>query len=162
MGNNRKKYNFASVGETNTVFVDRLVDVNASMPIGIKTPMEMGYDNSGPFRMHTNLEKQIKDNFRNMLQTNHGDRLMIYDFGANLASLAFDLTTEAGDTSAINRIRNAASKYMPFINLSTFESVKKANDDSGLASVGIRITYTIPTISTTTEHAIEVIIHSAG
>lgn len=162
MGQNRKTYDFASVGEANTVFVDRLVDVSANIPIGIKTPMELGYDNSGPFKMHTSLEKQIKDNFRNMLQTNHGDRLMIYDFGANLAGLAFDLTTEAGDTSAINRIRNATSKYMPFINLLTFESVKKANDDTGLASIGVRVTYSIPTISTTTEHAIEVIIHSAG
>ena len=162
MGNNRKKYDFASVGETVVEFNNRLVDTRASVPIGIKTPMELGYGNAGPFKMHTQLEAQIKDNFRNMLLTNHGDRLMLDDFGANLEGLAFELLTEAGDTQAINRIRKTTSKYIPFINLLTFEPVQKANEDSGIASVGVRVTYTIPTISNTKEHAIDVIIHSTG
>ena len=162
MGNNRKKYDFASVGETGVEFNNRLVDTESSVPIGIKTPMELGYDNAGPFKMHTQLEAQIKDNFRNMLLTNHGDRLMLDDFGANLEGLAFELLTEAGDTQAINRIRRTTLKYMPFINLMTFEPVQKANNDSALASVGVRVTYTIPTISTTKEHALEVLIHATG
>ena len=162
MGNNRKKYDFASVGELETVFSNRLVDTTANMPIGIKTPMQLGYDNSGPFKMRTDLEAQVRDNFRNMLQTNHGDRLMLHDFGANLQELAFELSTEGGDTKAINRIRKATSKYMPFVNLLTFESVKRPNEDTAVASTGVRITYSIPTINTTTEHIIEVIIYSAG
>jgi len=161
VGNNRKTYDFASVGELNTVFENRLVEKSAGFPVGIKTPMEMGYDNAGPFKMNTSLAEQIRDNFRNMIQTNHGDRLMLPDFGANLQGLAFELLTENGDILAINRIRKTTTKYMPFINLKTFEPIQRRNDDAGLASVGVRVTYSVPTIDAT-EYAIEVIIYSGG
>ena len=161
MANNRKTYDFASVGELNTVFGNRLVEKSAGFPVGIKTPMELGYDNSGPFKMRSSLPEQIRDNFRNMLQTNHGDRVMLTDFGANLEELAFELCTEDGDTQAIGRIKATTSKYMPFINLMTFEPIKKTNDDGGLASVGFRVIFNVPTISTE-EYGVEVIIYSAG
>ena len=39
-------------------------------------------------------------NFRNMLMTNHGERLGRFDYGANLLPLAFELATEDGDEEA--------------------------------------------------------------
>jgi len=86
---------------------------------------------------------------------------MLTDFGANLEELAFELCTEDGDTQAIGRIKATTSKYMPFINLMTFEPIKKTNDDGGLASVGFRVIFNVPTISTE-EYGVEVIIYSAG
>ena len=162
MGQNRKTYDFASVGELETDFKDRLVETTAGFPIGIKTPIELGYGNVGPFKMHTDLALQIRDNFRNMLQTNHGDRVMLPDFGANLEELAFELSSEEGDTMAINRIRKSTEKYMPFVKLLTFESIKEAPEgSSGVASVGVRVVYSVPTIGTD-QYGVEVIIYSAG
>ena len=162
MGQNSKKYEFAAVGELETVFENRLVETSEGMPVGIKTPMELGYNNVGPFKMHTEILQQIRDNFRNMLQTNHGDRVILHDFGANLEGLAFELGSESADTLAIQNIRRTTAKYMPFINLQTFESFNRPPEsNSGLALIGVKVVYTVPTINTD-PNEIEVIIYSAG
>ena len=157
-------YDFQSVGRMAEEFQNNLVDKSAGVPVGIKTPMEMSTGgSSGPFKMHTNLGEQIKDNFRNMLSTNHGERLMLHDFGANLEPLAFELTTEAGDVQAVNRIRRATEKYMPFIQLDTFEPIRETNpnETASIAVVGIRVIYSVPKLGLSNQ-GVEVVIYAAG
>ena len=139
----RKSYDFKSVGRLEPEFQASLINKVAEIPVGFKTPMELNTGgNTGPFKMRMALAEQIKDNFRNMIATNHGDRLMLFDFGANLEELAFELGTENGDILAINRIRKTTEKYMPFIQLQTFEPIKEASEtNTGLAVVGVRVLY---------------------
>ena len=54
------------------------------IPYGIKTPLRHGSDRAGIFEMNFNIGDQIADNLRNLVQTNHGERLGHFDFGANL------------------------------------------------------------------------------
>lgn len=112
-------------------------------PLGIKTPLRYGSQNDGIFAMHFNIADQVQDNFRNLLLTNHGERLGLYDFGANLRQLSLEHGHESFDTEAILRIKTAIDKYMPFINPRTFES-KSLPSKSGMAErVNITITYDI-------------------
>ena len=159
---NRKVYDFSSVGETveqreKRVLTSPLVDV----PIGIKTPVELSTDNSTLFKMHTIMIKQIRDNFRNMLATNHGDRMMLCDFGANLMPLAFELGSTGVDGEALKRITATTRKYMPYVNLKTFEPVRQLSEDGSLARVGVRVSFTVPLISTE-EQMVEAIIMAAA
>ena len=39
--------------------------------------------------MNTDPVRQLADNFRNLIMTNHGERLGRYNYGANLNSLIF-------------------------------------------------------------------------
>ena len=160
---NLKKYDFSSVGQTQEEFQKSLVDTTANIPVGIKTPMEVALEgSSGPFKMRSDLGAQIKDNFRNMLSTNHGERLALYDFGANLQDLVFELGTETQDLKAINRIKKTTAKYMPFIQLNTFEPVKEEDISSNdLAFIGIRVTYSVPNLGLGNQ-AVEVILYTAG
>jgi len=158
---NRKRYDFKSVG-------DRLEDWETynpllanEVPIGFKTPMELGESHEGPFKMHMRLGDQIQDNFKNMLMTNHGERLGLYHFGANLANLAMELGTERQDTEAIHRIKKSAQKYMPYIDPQTFESFVERFDNDHVAKVGIRVTYDIPKLDIRSK-AVEVILFTAG
>ena len=158
-----KTYNFNSVGQTEIEFQKDLIDRMAEIPVGIKTPLELANaGNSGPLKMRNNLGDQIRDNFRNMLSTNHGDRLMLYDFGANLQELTFELGADASDSKAISRIRKTTNKYMPFINLETFRPIRQ-NDktDTGLAYIGIMVGYSVPELSLINQ-AVEVILYTAG
>ena len=159
----RKSYDFKSVGRLEPEFRSSLIDTTESVPIGFKTPLEMAsIATGGPFRMRTDLAAQIKDNFRNMIATNHGDRLMLHDFGANLAELAFELGAENTDIMAINRIRRTTEKYMPFVQLQTFEPIKRTNEaTNGVAVVGVRVIYSVPSLRVR-EQAVEVIIYTAG
>lgn len=160
----RKKYDFSSVGESKEDFDARKAKASqdaVQIPIGIKVPVELGQSNDGLLKMHTDIEKVLADNFRNMIMTNHGERLGLYDFGANLTELAFELGSDDFDSEAIRRIRRTTQKYMPFIQLLTFEPLVDRVNNKEVAKVGVRITYKVSAVSQK-ERVIEALIYTAG
>lgn len=160
----RKKYDFSSVGELKED-LDRSRSQTsgdrAQIPIGIRLPAALGESSDGLLRMHYNVDEALADNFRNMVMTNHGERLGLYDFGANLTELAFELGTDDFDAEAIRRIRRTTEKYMPFIQLLTFEPLVDRTDNKEVAKVGVRITYKVSALSQR-ERVIEAIVFVAG
>lgn len=160
----RKKYDFSSVGQLEEDIEKRArseYEASQQIPIGIKVPMQLGTDTDGLFKMHYSLADAVSDNFRNMVMTNHGERVGIYDFGANLQELAFELGGESADTEAIRRIRRTTDKYMPFVNLLTFEPLIERFDNEHVAKIGVRIHYKVGALSEK-EKMIEAIIYTAG
>lgn len=154
-------YDFLSVGERESTYRRRTNVTQPQVPIGIKTPLERGQDADGLFVMHKSLEDTVNDNLRNLLLTNHGERLFRYDYGANLRELAFELGTEEGDTEAVLRIREAVSKYLPYVNLQTFESRQTPATYSDSSKVIVKVTYSVPGVSQK-QRAIEVIISAVN
>ena len=160
----RKKYDFKSVGELTEVVKDRVAYERLKerkIPIGIKVPVAMGKDSDGLFQMHYDMGAQISDNFRNMIMTNHGERLGLPDFGANLTELAFSIGNESADTEAIRRIRDTTRKYMPFVELLTFEPLIERFDNEHVAKVGVRINYKVGSLDDK-DRVLEAIIYTAG
>jgi hypothetical protein len=151
----RKIYDFSSVGIKVLDFQKNILDRIDAQPIGIVTPVALGYGESGLLKMSMDVTQQVRDNFRNMISTNWGDRLILYDFGANLEELAFELTNENVEMEAVARIKRTTQKYMPF------NEPSKLKAGGGLANVGVRITYSIKNLGSTT-FTDEVIVHSAG
>lgn len=145
MQNQRKIYDFSSVGELESERRS-IESVVSKLPIGISTPLRNGTSSTGTFEMHIDLAKQIKDNLRNMIATNHGERLVYQDFGANLKSLVFDLGTEEADTVAIRQISETVNKYMPFVELKTFEPVLLGSDGFGNSKTKVVIKYSVPNL----------------
>lgn len=160
----RKKYDFSSVGELkedlDKTRSQRSKD-SEQRPIGIKLPLSFGDSSDGLLSMHYDIDSALSDNFRNMIMTNHGERLGLYDFGANLAELAFELGTDEFDSEAIRRIRRTTEKYMPFIQLLTFEPLVDRNDIKEVAKVGVRITYRVSALSQK-DRVIEALVYTAG
>ena len=159
-----KKYDFSSVGELDEsarLREERNQLNRNQIPIGIKVPLELGEDNDGLLKMFYSMEETASNNFQNMLMTNHGERVGLYDFGANLHELAFELGTERGDEEAIRRIRRTTKKYMPFVELLTFEPLIINEDNEHIGKVGVRVGYKIGAISNK-ERLVEVIVYSAG
>ena len=156
-----KVYDFLSVGERDSTYKKRSNVSQPQIPIGIKTPLEKGQETDGLFVMHKNLEDTISDNLRNLILTNHGERLFRYDYGANLRDLAFEMGTEEGDTEAIIRIRNAVSKYLPYVNLQTFESTQMPSTYNDSSKVLVKVTYVVPGVNPK-QRMIEVIISAVN
>lgn len=161
MSQESKVYNFKSVGLTQKDHQKSEGDPFKDVPFGIATPIRLSKKSGNLLEMHTDIALQIKDNFKNMISTNHGERLMIYDFGANLRPLAYELGTEAADTEAIKRITATTSKYMPYVNLETFEPLRQMSNDGSLARVGVRIKFSVPGLGLT-DQTIDALIASAG
>tara|TARA_B100000700_G_scaffold322643_1_gene424636 strand:+ start:528 stop:1004 length:477 start_codon:yes stop_codon:yes gene_type:complete len=132
-------------------------------PVGIVTPLKFGTGRSGLFEMNFEIEKQVQDNLRNLLLTNHGERLGHYDFGANLRELTTErLSNKDFDNEAMIRIRDAVKKYIPFVELSSFESSFNKNPTTdSIAEISIKIFYNIPKLQVTNK-GIEVILYCIG
>lgn len=160
---NIKVYSFDSVGETEIEFsANRRFQTEKIQPIGIKTPMQINYGGADTFVMNTSVLDAIKDNLKNLLLTNHGERLGQYDFGANLMPLTMELGDPTFDAEAVKRIKTACKKYLPYVNLQTFEPlIVREGDVPGIAQVGVSITYTVP-LAKSSVQKIEVILYSAG
>ena len=162
--NNRKIYSFKSVGENaaeRRKFRNEQIEARSKIAFGIKTPLRLVGEGSDFLKMNYSMADQVADNFKNLILTNHGERLGFPDFGANLMELAFELQSEDGQSEAISRISRAAAKYMPYLIPSTFEAVVDHFANENVAKVGVRITYDVPKLKVT-NRVIEVIIYTAS
>ena len=157
----RRTYDFKSVGIRQE---DELAQLQAIVPkpkpIGIKTPLEFG-EGTGLLKMHTSMFAQLADNLRNLVMTNHGERIGHHDFGANLLPLVFELGNPDFDGEAIRRIKTSVGKYMPYVNLKTFTPLVDRLDNKEVAKVGIRITYDVPKLNSG-DKILEVILYVGG
>jgi len=155
----RKTYSFKSVGiRTDNVIEERYSALPT--PVGIKTPLQLG-NGTNIYKMHYSLQDQIKDNLRNLVLTNNGERLGRPDFGANLLEMSLELGSEDADQKAMVRIKDAVGKYLPFVTLVGFATEVDHFDNKEVAKVDIFLTYTIPRISTK-QHGLKVTLYTAG
>ena len=128
--------------------IDRGINVKEpTKPIGIKTPIRRG-ERFGLFDMNTDVLEQIKDNFRNLILTNHDERLMNTNFGANLRATLFELNSPVNNSAAqrvAENIKNAVDNFMPYIELEDMEIFMNETDNSVSAnSVRIKIAFSVP------------------
>lgn len=151
-------FNFKSVGKTAT---QRAIEslVKSPTPIGIKTPLAPGTDGN-IFAVHYSLPDQMHDNLKNLLLTNWGERLGLYDYGANLRPLTTELVSQDDfDAAAVERIASAVSKWMPFVNLDEYISTYDRHENNNTAIARIAITYSIPALEVA-KRSLEVTIYA--
>ncbi len=114
------------------------------IPIGIKTPLELDVEGKSLFAMHYDLGSQMDDNIRNLVLTNHGERLGLYTFGANLRPLLTEYSNkEDFDTEAMLRINTAVSIYLPFVNLIGFDSKPDYENNEYTGKIKITVMYSV-------------------
>jgi phage baseplate assembly protein W len=131
----------------------------AALPVGIKTPLEFGTNGSGFLQMHYTAEDQIRDNFRNLLLTNHGDRLMLYDYGANLQPIVTEYRNQEDfNSEAMTRINTSVAKWMPFVELEGFGSEIIYEDNQNVGKIAITVEFSVPKAQIKTKR-IMVILH---
>jgi phage baseplate assembly protein W len=146
-----KSYSFSSVGTKKSTYDAITAATVVTPPVGIKTPLEMGDDSDGIFKMHRSLGDQIKDNFVNLILTNHNERLNFPDYGANIRPLLHELSAENGDEEAMKRIQRAVSKYLPFVILENFITTPQDAGTTALAKIKMVITYSVPRANLTNQ-----------
>lgn len=139
-------YSFKSVGKTQAQQKEETLKATP-IPYGIKTPLQLG-SSEGILSMNFSLSDQFADNLRNLLLTNWGERVGLYDFGANLKPLTTEFVSQEDfDNEAISRIQTAVGKWMPFIDLEDFSSSIDRNDNRNTAIIRLTVTYNIPALN---------------
>jgi len=113
---------------------------------GIKFPMEI--DNKYTFlKINTDPLDQITDDLKNLILTNHGERLGRYLYGANLRPLLSETAlNQSFEDAASQRILNAVSTWMPFVNLLDLTTNVSNESTTGVAVLEMKIVFSVPQI----------------
>lgn len=126
---------------------DPVLTNRSTLPIGIKTPLEL-VGGSTLFLTHTNIGDQIEDNLRNLLLTNWGERVAIYNFGANLRPLLTEFSNKDDfDTEAMVRINTAITRWLPFVTPLGFESFPDFEENQFTGKIRIFLSYAVPRLN---------------
>lgn len=114
-------------------------------PAGIVTPVTFNDGSDGIIKTRFNPADQIKDNFRNMILTNKGERLGRYDYGCDLRRMVTELNSfEEFEQEIMKNILNSTKKYMPMIDLESFNSEYNNDTELELKNVQLTVIYNIP------------------
>ena len=118
-----------------------------TLPVGVRLPLEVGTERSDLFQMNFDTAKQVGDDFKNLVNTDHNERLGNPGYGANLGPLVSEYQTLGDDFegAAMDRIQAAVTQYMPFIQLQTFASRLVEDDDPGMLRLDLEIGYSVST-----------------
>ena len=130
--------------------------------------MEVGNDKAELFKLHIDPLEQLADNLRNLVQTNHGERLGRFEFGCNLKSILFERNGGLAadyERLVIENIEKQVKQNIPVIAISNID-IKPDNkidntDKTSLAKVIIKISFAVPALRRM-KNSIEVILYNAG
>jgi len=121
-------------------------------PAGIVTPITFNDNDDGIIKTRFSASDQIKDNFRNLVLTNKGERLGRYDYGCDLRKMVTELNSfEEFEQEIMKNILNSTKRYMPMIDLDSFNSEYNDDTTSELKNIKITIIYNIPLLGLSNE-----------
>lgn len=125
--------------------------------LSLKFPLRKGL--AGGFAVNETTIDSVKDDLRVLLITNHGERLVNFDFGANLRSLIFENMTQDLEEQIKTAVFVAIEKWMPFLIIKNIQ-VKTGQQDLSLGPNEVRIKVFFGIASTDLDDSIEVRIRS--
>ena len=119
--------------------------------IGPELPLSRD-ENQGLYSLVTSYKDEVKQNFKNLLLTSPGERMMHPDFGVGLRTFLFNPRSHS-IPKIRQRIESQTRKYMPFIR------INKLNFDAGVGTqeyiddsniLKIEIEYEVPSFNLAT------------
>tara|TARA_Y100000592_G_C5480933_1_gene325433 strand:- start:2252 stop:2620 length:369 start_codon:yes stop_codon:yes gene_type:complete len=101
-------------------------------------------DSSDGFRMLKKVKDVIKQNFKMLILTNPGERVMEPEFGVGIRQFLFENFGHGTFQQIDTRIRKQAATYMPTISITGITFGESGIDQNTLA---LHISYVIPAIA---------------
>jgi len=122
------------------------------MPSALAPRLPLRLDDTyGPYGMITSYVELVKQNFKMLLLTVPGERIMNPDFGVGLKRYLFEMPGSDLHTEINNRILTQTKTYMDFIQLTAPEN----NPDLFPHQLNIQIHFTIIPLGTSTSIQID-------
>ena len=112
------------------------------MVIGYSAKLPLAYTKAdGPYLLTKDLTENTKQNFKNLVLTNPGERVMEPDFGVGFTQLLFENANEDTVEDLKERLFIQVKKYLPFVEIQTVETQVREN------TAYLRVDYIIPALS---------------
>lgn len=120
------------------------IDHAPTKAVGVALPLVRGLN--GFFNQSYTTAEAIRYDLINLLLTHKGERPMKPDFGSSLQRVLFQQNTPSQIQNEIDTaIRNAVSRYMPFVSITKVD-VQKQISDSDIYNLKVLVTYFVPNI----------------
>lgn len=114
------------------------------MASGFSVKLPLLYDKEdGPYRLTKTLVENTKQNFKNLILTNPGERIMDPEFGVGFSRILFENYTLELMEELQGRLYDQVREHLPFVNI---EDVRTDFQDHVL---NVEITYSIQSLKIT-------------
>lgn len=112
---------------------------------GLLTPISLSKNIGSLYNTSTQIDTQIIDNFRNMLLTNHGERLVLIDYGGNINNMISERSARPDwDQMVATQITATTQKYMPYITIDSVQSISQPPKSDGFSRIIVAVNFSIP------------------
>ena len=111
--------------------------------IGIDLPFRRSDGKEGYFASTITTIEAVKNNIRNLVRTNKGERLMQPQLGLNLRNYLFEQFTDELVLSIQNDIIDVFKLWMPFVEIRDIQINMDENDSIGKNKMNINIVFNI-------------------
>ena len=121
-----------------------IVDNNTKVKVGIDLPIRRGDTNDGFFATTSTTIEAVKNNIRNLLQTNEGERFFQPNLGLNLRKLLFEHITNQNLIEVQDSILDRLEFWLPFVEVRDIQVLNRDNTtDIGVNEIKVKILFNI-------------------
>ena len=110
-------------------------DNNTNVRIGIDLPIRKGNNIDGFFATTSTTIEAVKNNIRNLLQTNQGERLFQPNIGINLRQYLFGQITEETLLQIQESISSTFNFWLPFVQIQNINLKNGTNVNSIIVDI---------------------------
>ena len=119
-------------------------DNDTNVKVGIDLPIRRGSDNDGFFATTSTTIEAVKNNIRNLLQTNEGERFFQPNLGLNLRRLLFEHITNENLIGVQDAILDKIEFWLPFVEVRDIQVLSRDNTtDIGANEIRVKILFNI-------------------
>ena len=111
--------------------------------IGIDLPFRRSDGKEGYFASTTTTIEAVKNNIKNLVQTNKGERFMQPELGLNLRSYMFEQVTDETIINIQNDIVDTFKVWLPFVEIQDIQVSANETDAVGRNKLSINIVFNI-------------------
>ena len=119
-------------------------DNDTNVKVGIDLPIRRGDDLDGFFATTSTTIEAVKNNIRNLLQTEEGERFFQPNLGIGLRKLLFDNITDENLLGIQDTILDKLEFWLPFVEVKDIQVQSSDNNtDIGVNEIRIKILFNI-------------------
>jgi phage baseplate assembly protein W len=119
-------------------------DNDTNVKVGIDLPIRRGAEQDGFFATTSTTIEAVKNNIRNLLQTNEGERFFQPNLGLNLRTLLFEHITNENLIGVQDAILDKIEFWLPFVEVRDIQVLSRDNNtDVGANEIRVKILFNI-------------------
>jgi len=119
-------------------------DNDTKVKIGIDLPIRRSSDVDGFFATTSTTIEAVKNNIRNLLQTNEGERFFQPNLGLNLRAILFEHINDENLIGVQDSILDKMNFWLPFVEVRDIQVLSRDNTtDIGANEIRVKILFNI-------------------